>query len=272
MTTPFLKWVGGKRQLLPIIKQYIPKQYNTYYEPFVGAGAVLFELQPKKAVINDLNQELINCYRVIKDNLDELLKEFNRGYIDTEERYYAIRNWDRSYDYSNNFKSWIRAARTIYLNKTDFNGLYRVNKNGYFNAPYGKHGNFKPDVENITEVNQYLINNNIIIYSVDFETAVEDAIEGDFIYIDSPYDTISDTANFTSYTKEGFTKEDQIRLRNCFKKLSERGCYCMASNAGTDFIEELYKDFNIVDIEARRNINCDGNKRGKVSEILIMNY
>ena len=269
---PFLKWIGGKRQLLPIIKQYIPKEYNTYFEPFVGAGAVLFELQPKTSVINDLNEELINCYIQIKQNpwfIVEYLKQFSQDY--SEQHYYQIRNIDRDDNWSD-YSAPFRAARMIYLNKTGFNGLYRVNKQGYFNVPYGKHSNYMPDIETIMQVSQYLKNNNVKFNNIDFELAVKQADKNDFVYFDSPYDIISDTANFTSYTKEGFTKDDQIRLRDCFKELSERGCCCMLSNAGTDFIKDLYKDFTIVDVEATRVLNCKSDKRGKVPEVLIMNY
>jgi len=270
----FVKWVGSKRQLLAIIKQYLPKKYNIYHEPFVGSGALLFELQPNDASINDLNKELINCYLSIRNYPREVIKYLSQ-FKDTESDYYYIRSLDRVPNANmttimgtNSF----RAARMIYLNKTGFNGLYRVNKQGYFNVPYGKHGNYVPDVETIMEVSQYLKNNNIKYSNVDFEIAVKDAQKGDFVYFDSPYDTLSDTANFTAYTKEGFTRNDQIRLRDCFKELSDRGCYCMLSNAGTEFIKDLYKDFNIVDVQATRMLNCKGDKRGKVSEVLIMNY
>lgn len=268
----FVRWAGSKRQLLPTLKQYIPKEYNVYYEPFVGSGTLLFYLQPTNAIINDLNEELINCYRVIEDYPDKLIEELQRGYLDTEKRYYEIRKWDRSFNWPTYFQPWERAARFIYLNKTGFNGLYRINKEGYFNVPYGKHGNFKPDIETIMEISKYLNDNNITITNVDFELAVKDTDKNDFIYFDSPYHPLSKTANFTNYTKDGFTKDDQIRLRNCFKELSERGCYCMLSNACTDFVKDLYKDFNIVEIEATRMINCDKNKRGKVPEVLILNY
>jgi DNA adenine methylase len=270
---PFLKWVGGKRQLLPEIKKYIPKEYNTYFEPFLGGGAVLFELQPKKAVINDLNEELINCYKEIRDHPEQVrdcLRLFQSE--DCEKFYYNVRDMDLKDNWYNQPNYW-KAARIIYLNKTCFNGLYRVNKNGHFNVPYGKHKNkFDFDRENLYKIYQYLSNNNIKIHNVDFEIATEYTKEKDFIYFDSPYDTISDTANFTSYTKEGFTKDDQIRLRDCFKELSDRGCYCLLSNAGTDFIRDLYKEFNIVEVKANRAINCKGNRRGKVTEVLIMNY
>lgn len=271
MVKPFLRWVGGKRQLLPEIKKYIPKEYNTYYEPFVGAGAVLFELQPKRAVINDLNEELINCYYTIREDVLGVIEELKKM-DDTEEQYYKIRNMDRENDwwsYPNTFQT----ARTIYLNKTGFNGLYRVNSKGYFNVPYGKHKTkFIPDENNLIDVSNYLKNNEIKIHNVDFANAVEHARAKDFIYFDPPYDPISDTSNFTNYITNGFNKDDQRRLYYTFKELSNRGCYCMLSNASTDFIKELYKDFHIIEVQANRVLNCKGNKRGKVSEVLILNY
>jgi DNA adenine methylase len=273
MIKPFLHWVGGKRQLLPEIKKYLPKEYNVYYEPFLGAGAVLFEIKPKVAIVNDFNTELINCYETIRDHLNYLLKEFDMGYVDTEKRYYEIRNWDRSNNWPTFFQPWERAARTIYLNKTCFNGLYRINSKGQFNVPYGKHKKlFKVEVDTLTDVSKYLDNTSISILNTDFSQAIKGADKRDFVYFDPPYDPVSDTANFTSYTKEGFTKHDQIRLKMAFKELSNRGCYCMLSNAGTDFIKDLYKEFNIIEVEASRVLNCKGDKRGKVSEVLIMNY
>lgn len=278
MIKPFLHWVGGKRQLLPEIKKHMPKEYNVYYEPFLGAGAVLFELQPKIAVVNDFNSELINCYEAIRDNVNQVITYLEQ-FQDTKEMYFKIRNMDRELDYkscSNEFK----AARTIYLNRTCFNGLYRVNKKGQFNVSYGFHNkerydfyrpyNYEP--ENLIDTSKYLDNTSISILNTDFSQAIKGADKNDFIYFDPPYDPVSDTSNFTSYTAAGFNKNDQKRLYYAFKELSERGCYCMLSNAGTDFIKELYKDFNIIEVQANRVLNCKGNKRGKVSEVLIMNY
>jgi DNA adenine methylase len=269
-----LKWTGSKRQLLPEIRKYYPKNFNTYYEPFLGSAAVLFDLQPKNAWVNDLNWELINLYSVIKNNLDELIHELEtQCCIDTKERYYQIRKWDRSLQWPKYFQSWEIAARTIYLNKTGFNGLYRLNKQGKFNVPYGKHETpFKPNIENLKEVSKYLNDNNIIMTFHDFELAVKDAEKEDFVYFDSPYYPISETSNFTSYTKDGFNKEDQIRLKNCFEELSNRGCYCLLSNSYCDFIKDLYKDFEIIEVKATRMINSKGNGRGKISEVLIKNY
>jgi DNA adenine methylase len=271
MIKPFLHWVGGKRQLLPKIKEYMPKQYNVYYEPFLGAGAVLFNIQPKIAVVNDFNSELVNCYESIRDNYNELI-----GYLklfrNTEEYYYSVRELDRKPSMDMLVNSF-RAARTIYLNKTCFNGLYRVNNKGQFNVPYGKHKHdFEIEIDTFKDVSKYLNNDSISILNIDFSQAIKGADKGDFIYFDPPYDPVSDTSNFTSYTTEGFNKKDQIRLFYAFKELSERNCHCMLSNAGTDFIKDLYKEFKIIDVQATRVLNCKGNKRGKVPEVLIMNY
>jgi DNA adenine methylase len=268
---PPIKWVGSKRQLLPEIRKYYPKEFNFYYEPFLGAGSVLFDLQPKNAIVNDINEELINCYIQIKNNPDKVV-DFLKQLPNTEQQYYHIRNLDKQDNYRL-FNDEFRAARFIYINKNGFNGLWRVNKQNKCNVPYGKHkSEYKPDVETIMNVSNYLQNNNINFFNIDFELVLKSAQKGDFIYYDSPYWPLSETSNFTNYTKDGFTKDDQIRLRNCFKELSERGCYCSLSNSYCDFILDLYKDFNIIEIQAKRNVNCDGEKRGKISEVLIKNY
>lgn len=271
MVKPFLKWIGGKRQLLPELKKYIPEKFQIYYEPFVGAGALFFHLQPKRAVVNDYNKELINCYHAIRDKVTEVI-EYLDTFENNEETYYKIRNMDRL-DNWHNYPDAFKAARTIYLNRTCFNGLYRVNSQGYFNVPYGKHKNpFIPEKDTLIDVSNYLKTNNIEIHNVDFADVVSSATKYDFIYFDPPYDPVSDTSNFTSYTSNGFAKQDQIRLRNCFEELTKKGCKCMLSNSATDFIKDLYKDFKIIEVQAKRSINCKGNKRGKIPEVIIMNY
>jgi DNA adenine methylase len=274
---PFLKWAGGKRQLLPELKKYIP-EFNRYYEPFVGAGALLFELQPKIAIINDINSELINCFRVIKDYPKQLIIALS-WFFNTEEDYYNIRDWDRSKIWSDPLAAGMdfirRAARTIYLNKTCFNGLYRVNSKGQFNVAYGKYeAKFKPDEENILAVSKYLNESQVTILNGDFEAAVKDAQEGDFVYFDPPYDPVSETANFTSYTRDGFGKDEQVRLCNLIGDLTKRGVNVMASNAYTPFITGLYDhyDFNLFEVQAKRAINSKGSKRGSVSEVIITNF
>ena len=271
---PFVKWAGGKRQILDKLIKYVPEDFNTYYEPFVGGGALFFELSPKNAVINDSNEELINVFRCIKDEekLTKMSNELNHHEANhSEEYYYKIRNIDRDKNKFNRLSDYKRAARTIYLNKACFNGLYRVNSKGEFNVPFGKKLKVNTyDGQNIGIIHAYLNFNNIKILSIDFEEAVKDAKEGDFIYFDPPYD--SDTSTFNSYTEDGFSKDEQIRLSNVFKNLSDRGCYVMLSNHNTVLINELYKDFYIHKITAKRNINSNGKKRGKVEEVIITNY
>lgn len=268
---PFLKWAGGKRQILPIIREYIPTKFNTYYEPFVGAGAVLFDLQPGIAVINDINYELINCYQVIKDFLEELLKDLKK-HQNEQDYYYMIRNLDRKEEYKN-LSPVERASRIIYLNKTCYNGLFRVNSEGQFNVPFGRHKNPKiVDEIGLRAVNTYLNSNNVKILNIDFEEATEEAKQGDFIYFDPPYDPVSDTSSFTGYNLNGFGKEDQKRLRDVFDKLAKRGCYVLLSNSATDFIFDLYKDYRIVTVAANRAINSVASGRGKIEEVLVMNY
>ena len=271
---PFVKWAGGKRQILDKLIKYVPEDFNTYYEPFVGGGALFFELSPKNAVINDSNEELINVFRCIKDEekLTKMCNELNHHEANhSEEYYYKIRNIDRDKNKFNRLSDYKRAARTIYLNKACFNGLYRVNSKGEFNVPFGKKLKVNTyEGQNIGIIHAYLNFNNIKILSIDFEEAVKEATEGDFIYFDPPYD--SDTSTFNSYTEDGFSKDEQIRLSNVFKNLSDRGCYVMLSNHNTVLINELYKDFYIHKITAKRNINSNGKKRGKVEEVIITNY
>ncbi|GAC42237.1 DNA adenine methylase [Paenibacillus popilliae] len=271
LAQPFLKWAGGKRQLLPEIKKYIPKKINTYYEPFVGAGAVLFDLQPKRAVINDINGDLINTYNVIKNNVDELIEDLNKHKNDPD-YFYKIRDLDRTGKYKN-LTNIERASRIIYLNKTCFNGLFRVNSQGQFNVPFGKYKS--PQIVNeivVRAVNHYLINSDVSILNGDYETALETASKGDFVYFDPPYDPVSDTSSFTGYSLDGFDKEDQIRLRDVFIKLDQRGCKVLLSNSATDFIKDIYSDYHIKMVTASRNINSVASKRGKIDEVLVMNY
>jgi len=227
LVKPFVKWAGGKRQLVPeLLENHIPKEYNTkynsYYEPFLGGGALLFALQPERAIINDINTELINCYKVIRDLVDELTDDLKRH--ENEKDYFdAIREWDRNKDYKD--KTLVqKASRIIFLNKTCFNGLYRVNLQGQFNVPFGKYKNPRIlDLDNLKAVNRYLNENQVEILNLDFQEAVKDAKEGDFIYFDPPYDPVSDNAKFTSYDSSEFRKEEQIRLKETFDELSSIG-------------------------------------------------
>ena len=271
---PFVKWAGGKRQIMNEIMKYVPFNYNTYYEPFVGGGAVFFELAPKKAVLNDFNKELINVYECIKDEskFEKMCAELNHHEVNhSEEYYYSVRNLDRDKKSFNKIADYKRAARTIYLNKACFNGLYRVNSKNEFNVPFGKKTKVNTyEGQNLGIVHCILNFNDIKLLSTDFEEAVKTAKKGDFVYLDPPYD--SDTSTFNSYTEDGFGKKEQERLAKLYTELSDRGCYVMLSNHNTKLVRELYKDFNIHVIEAKRNINANGKKRGKVEEVIITNY
>ena len=271
---PFVKWAGGKRQIIDMLIKYAPREFNIYYEPFVGGGALFFELSPKKGVINDSNEELINVYKCLCDEdkfkkMCSVLNHYEKEH--NEEFYYKIRNKDRNKNAYNKLADYTKAARTIYLNKACFNGLYRVNSKNEFNVPFGKKNKVNTyDGSNLITVSNYLTLNNIKICNEDFEKSVKTAKKGDFVYFDPPYD--SDTSTFNSYTEEGFGKEEQKRLAKVFKELDKKGVYVMLSNHNTVLVNELYKDYNIHVIEAKRNINSNGKKRGKVEEVIITNY
>lgn len=271
---PFVKWAGGKRQVMSDIKKLLPEKFGTYYEPFVGGGALFFELSPKKAVLNDYNAELTNVYNCIKDDskFEKMCHELDHHEANHSEQYYfEIRNIDKDRIKFAHISDYKRAARTIYLNKACFNGLYRVNSRNEFNVPFGKKNKVNTyEGQNLGIVHCILNFNDVKILTGDFEDAVKGAKKGDFIYFDPPYD--SDTSTFNDYTEFGFGKCEQERLSKLFKKLSDKGCYVMLSNHNTKLIKELYKDFNIHVIKAQRNINANGKKRGKVEEVIITNY
>lgn len=273
--SPVLKWVGGKRQLLAVINPLIPKKITTYVEPFLGGGAVLFDLKPKKAIINDYNDELINVYKVIKEFPEELLllleehKEKNNN-----DYFYKIRALDRENSYEN-MTDVKRASRIIYLNKTCFNGLFRVNQAGQFNTPYGRYEN--PNIVNrpvINAMSTYFNTNNIKIMSGDYKQALKGLRKGSFVYFDPPYLPVSSSSSFTGYTEGGFTLEDQIELKEQCDILHKRGIKFLLSNSDHKIIRELYsdKDYHIQTIKARRAINSKGNKRGEINEVLVKNY
>lgn len=269
---PVIKWVGGKTQLLDEIIKRIPKEFNTYFEAFFGGGALLLAITPKNAKINDFNKELINLYSVIQSNPVDLIKELNSGfYLNEEDSFYKIRNLDRNIDEYNSLSNVMRASRTIYLNKTCYNGLYRVNSKGEFNTPFGRYKNpLICDEENIRNVSKYL--KSISIFNLDFEEFLKKAKPGDFVYLDPPYDVVSKTASFTAYNKTGFNRDEQIRLKQACDKLTSKGVKWMLSNAATPFILDLYKEYNIDIVYAKRCINSKGDKRGDVEEVLVRNY
>ena len=271
---PFVKWAGGKRQIIDKLKEYVPENFNTYYEPFIGGGALLFELSPKKAVINDSNVELMNVYNCLcnEEKFKKMCSVLNHyEKMHSEEFYYEIRKKDKNKNMYNKLSDYTKAARTIYLNKACFNGLYRVNSKNEFNVPFGKKIKVNTyEGANLITVSNYLTLNDIKILNIDFEQAVKDAKENDFVYFDPPYD--SDTHTFNSYTEDGFGKEEQKRLAKVFKELDKKGVYVMLSNHNTGLVNELYKGYNMHKIEAKRNINSKGDKRGKVEELIITNY
>jgi DNA adenine methylase len=277
LVKPFLKWAGGKRQLLPEILRYLPKNIGktTYFEPFLGGGALLFELQPKQAIVNDSNRELINCYRVIKDNVEELIEVLKVHKAKNSKEYFDyLRERDRLKQY-NKFSDIQKAARIIYLNKTCYNGLFRVNSKGQFNVPFGSYKN--PNILDeavLRGVNDYLNQKSVTFLNRDFAEAVKDAKKGDFVYFDPPYDPVSNTASFTGYDINGFNQNEQRRLKQVVDELTEKECYVMLSNSATDFILDLYKDhkYTIETVSATRSINSNALKRGKINEVLVLNY
>lgn len=272
---PFVKWVGGKRQLLDEIKKYVPSKYSTYYEPFLGGGALFLDEQPDKAIVNDYNCELINAYIVIKNDVHKLIKLLEiHSKNNSEDYFYEIREIDRSDEYSN-LTDVEKAARLIYLNKTCYNGLYRVNQAGHFNTPYGRYKN--PDIINeptLKALNRYFNSKDIQFRTGDFEDAVKNIRKGAFVYFDPPYAPASNTANFTGYTDSGFGEAEQIRLKKLCDKLNERGVKFLLSNSKVPFILDLYSesDYIIETVEVKRPINSNPKKRGEVEEVLIRNY
>lgn len=270
---PPLKWVGGKRQLIPEIEKHFPdkKKISTYYEPFVGGGAVLFHFQPKKAVINDVNEELINLYMVIKDDVGSLINDLKK-YENDEDLFYEVRALDRTPGFKN-LTDVQRASRIHFLNKTCYNGLYRVNNAGEFNTPFGKYKN--PNIVNeavLRAVSHYFNKANVKILNGDYEESLKGIRKGSFVYFDPPYDPTSDSSSFTGYSQGGFDRDEQKRLKKMCDKLNERGIRFLLSNSSTNFIRDLYKEYNIISVNAKRSINSDASGRGEVEEVLVKNY
>ncbi|NVM43551.1 MAG: DNA adenine methylase [Candidatus Lokiarchaeota archaeon] len=268
-THPFLKWAGGKRQLIPQMDKFFPKKYNKYIEPFIGGGAVFFYLLPENSIISDNNPDLINCYKVVKEDVEGLIESLKKHRYE-KDYYYEIRSLDRDQNQYAELSDVEKASRSIYLNKSGYNGLYRVNSKGLFNVPFGRHKNPKIcDEENLRKVSIVLKNVKIVLGS--FEICLDFAEKDDFVYLDPPYYPLSDTALFTSYTKNSFDKSSQIKLHEVFKELDNRGCKIVLSNSYSEFILDLYKDFKIVTLKAKRNINSNSQKRGLINEVLILN-
>ena len=281
--SPPLKWAGGKAQLLPQMRPYFPKHFAAYHEPFLGGGAVFFYLAPTRgcpSYLSDLNEELINFYKVLKDQTKELLallRELHERYYacSSEEKkalFYTWRNADRSPD----FALWSpvkRAARFFFLNKTAFNGLYRTNKKGYFNVPWGRYK--RPPIHQPARLEQAASVLRLFARTLEvssFEIVLDRAESGDFVYLDPPYAPLSPTASFTSYTKEKFGPEEQKRLAALCRELDRHNVMFLLSNSDLPWVRKLYTGFHIVTVQARRNINSKGDRRGPVSEILVYNY
>lgn len=272
---PFLKWVGGKGQLLNQFEALYPEQYNNYFEPFIGGGAVFFSLAPQRAHINDINQTLVQTYKNIKtdvENLIDALGKLESEFLvkDTDARkvmYYALREKYNSL-HTEDFE---RSLYFIFFNKTAFNGVYRENSKGGFNVPMGNYKNPRIlDADNLRLVSSAL--NKTTITSHSYFDAVAKAKAGDFVYFDPPYHPLSETSSFTSYSKDSFSKEDQINLRDLFSELDKRGVYVMLSNSSAPFIQEIYSGFKQVPVFASRMINSKADKRGKISEVVVLNY
>ena len=272
LVSPILKWAGGKKQLLPEIEKFLPDKISTYYEPFLGGASVLFFIQPKIAYINDYNSDLINVYDCVKNNLDELLESLKK-HKNSSDYFYKIREIDRNPSVFNKLTNVEKASRFIFLNKTCYNGLFRVNKAGEFNTPFGYYK--APNIVNETTlraVNLYLNENDINYFSLDFEEFLNKVKKNSFVYLDPPYDPISISSNFTGYTNLGFDKKEQIRLKSVCDELDKKQVKFLLSNSATDFIKDLYINYNISIIKAKRSINSNASLRGNVDEVLIRNY
>ncbi len=262
---PFLKWAGGKKHLLSGIRSLITKEYGKYIEPFVGGGALFFDICPARSILSDSNVELVNCYKIVRDYPDELLTTLESMPV-SKEQFYAIRKQTPE-----SLSCIARAARLIYLNKTCYNGLYRVNKKGYFNTPFGKYNlSNVADRTRIYAASKALQKTNLL--EGDFEKILlEHAKAQDFVYLDPPYPSVGKYADFKRYTKDFFSEEDHIRLAKMAAQLDNVGCTFVLSNAKHPLIEELYSSFRKINVEAPRFINCRGGKRGNVPELLITN-
>lgn len=271
---PVFKWGGGKRQLLNIILSKIPP-HKRYYEPFIGGAAVLLGLKPENAVINDFNEELINTYKVIRDHPEDLIRllELHRD-NNSIDYFYEVRSWDRDVDSYSELSNIEKAARTLYLNRTCFNGLYRVNRQGFFNTPCGKYKN--PEIvnaERIRTIHEYLSANRIDIRCGDYKDALKYIRAGAFVYFDPPYmppENGEDT--FTQYTVDGFGEDKQKELKGVCDMLTEKGVKFMLSNSCCSFIKDLYRDYHIEIVQARRNVCAASDKRILIDEVLVTNY
>jgi DNA adenine methylase len=275
---PVIKWAGGKTQLIPTLLSLFLKKPHTYYEPFLGGGAVFFEMAARKkferAVLNDQNADLVNVYRVVRDFPDDLMEALTRleqTYVTSpQETYASIRTPEG--DMARRLEGPVgRAARFIFLNKAGFNGLYRVNRKGDFNVPWGKRERVKTFEKDNIRACQDALNGAVSLLNGDFVDAVPAAKEGDLVYLDPPYVPLNPTSSFTTYTQEGFGLKDQQRLALCFRELTERGVAVVLSNSDTPLVRQLYEGFEIHPIQVKRAINSKGDKRGPVGEVIVVN-
>ncbi len=264
---PVIKWAGGKRQMLEQYRQYFPSTFGRYHEPFLGGAAVYFHLSPPVAVLSDSNDELINMYRMIQTKVDLLIEDLSRHWNNSE-YYYLVREMKVK-----DLSDVQRASRFIFLNKTCFNGLYRVNRKGIFNVPFGNYKSPKiADVDTLLAANRAL--RKALLVRADFEVVLENARSGDFVYFDPPYFPVSQTANFTDFTNQPFGAAEQERLAIVFDKLARRGCNVMLSNSDTPYIRELFEGYRtgMVSLTANRSINSKGDRRGPVGELLVCSW
>lgn len=268
-TYPIVKWVGGKRQLMFELLKNMPKSYNRYFEPFIGGGALFFELQSENAYISDINEELVNLYCVVRDNVDELIKDLSR-HENSKEYFLKIRNIDRTEKYQE-FSNIEKASRFIYLNRTCFNGMYRVNSKGEFNVPFGYYKNPRIiDENNLLNCSGLLKKTEI--KCADFSKILDKVQMEDFVYFDPPYVPLNETSSFTSYTKDGFDIDMQFKLRDVCDELDSMGVKFMLSNSDTKLVNELYANYDIKKVFASRAINANACGRGKITEVLVKNY
>jgi DNA adenine methylase len=273
--SPFIKWAGGKRQLLAELERRLPPEWNTYYEPFVGGGALLVSLDNHhritRAVIADLNSELVNLYRVVQDDPGALIAALSDEAFRNDEASYRVLKEKFNTLCGDPAHETERAALLIYLNKQGFNGLWRVNSKGKFNVPFGSHK--KRSIPTETSIMKFSsLLGKVTVLNADFAVAVKTARKGDFIYFDPPYHPLSKTASFTDYNSRGFRFEDQQRLARLFRRLSKKGIHLMLSNSKIPAIEALYEGFSIETVEAKRFINCNGGRRSGIQEIIVTNY
>lgn len=274
---PFLQWVGGKRQLLNQIVQTMPKSFNNYYEPFLGGGALFFNLgltKEHQVFVSDINDELINSYQQLKNNPKALINSLNNLYLsDSKQMFYQIRSLDRL-PYFDQMPDLEKAIRFIYLNHAGFNGLWRVNQKNQCNTPYGSHKRLTLNKDLFFKDSQYLNQDNIHISQKSFTDALQNVKPHDFVYLDPPYIPLNNTSYFTSYNSHGFSFQDQIELRDLALHLSARHVFLLISNSDTPACRSLYADdiFRIRRVQASRSINSNAKKRGKINELLISNY